>query len=77
MLIDVKNASQKPRITEKTAWLLRKNNFDVLDWSNFSGNYDKTLIKDYKGNFAQALKIAEILGAGKIIFRIAIRFILI
>jgi len=67
ILVDVKNASQKPHVAEKTAWLLRENNFDVLDWSNFSGNYDRTLIRDYKGNFIQALKIAKVLGTGKVV----------
>ncbi|MDR0800187.1 MAG: LytR C-terminal domain-containing protein [Endomicrobium sp.] len=67
ILINIKNASRKPRMAEKAAWLLRKNNFDVLDWNNFSITYDKTLIKDYKGNFMQALEIAEILKTGKVI----------
>jgi hypothetical protein len=67
VLIDIKNASAKPRMAEKAAWLLRKNKLDVLEWDNFYAVYDKTLIKDYKGNFMQALKIAEILKAGKVI----------
>ncbi|MDR3256462.1 MAG: LytR C-terminal domain-containing protein [Endomicrobium sp.] len=67
VLIDIKNAARKPRMAEKATWLLRGNKFDVLDWSNFSITYDKTLIKDYKGNFTKALKIAEILKAGAVI----------
>jgi hypothetical protein len=67
VLIDIKNASGKPRMAEKAAWLLRKNKFDVLEWSNLCEAYDKTLIKDYKGNFMQALRIAEILKIGKVI----------
>lgn len=67
VLIDIKNASGKPRMAEKAAWLLRKNKLDVLEWSNFYAVYDKTLIKDYKGNFLQALRIAEILKTGKVI----------
>jgi hypothetical protein len=68
VLIDIKNASRKPRMAEKATWLLRKNNLDVLEWSNnFCTCYDKTLIKDYKGNFLQSLKIAEILKTGKVI----------
>jgi cyclopropane fatty-acyl-phospholipid synthase-like methyltransferase len=67
MLIDVKNASKKPHIAEKAAWLLRENGFDVLDWSNFPADYDKTLIKDYKGNFTQALRIAKVLKVGRVI----------
>jgi hypothetical protein len=68
VLIDIKNASEKPRMAEKAAWLLRKNKFDVLEWSNnLYTLYDKTLIKDYKGNFMQALRIAEILKTGKVI----------
>jgi hypothetical protein len=67
ILVDIKNASKKPRMAEKTTWLLRKNGIDVLDWSNFPTVYDRTLIKDYKGNFEIALKIAEILKVGNII----------
>ncbi|MDR3274426.1 MAG: hypothetical protein LBS81_00215 [Endomicrobium sp.] len=47
-------------------WVLRANKFDIWDWGNFSVAYDKTLIKDYKGNFTQALNIAEILKTGGI-----------
>jgi hypothetical protein len=68
VLIDIKNASRKPRMAEKATWLLRKNKFDVLEWSNNSCTcYEKTLIKDYKGNFLQSLRIAEILKTGKVI----------
>jgi hypothetical protein len=67
IIIDVKNASRQPRMAEKVTWLLRDNKFDVLDWSNFPIVYDKTLIKDYKGNFIESLKISKILGAGKVI----------
>jgi hypothetical protein len=65
--IDIKNASSQPRMAEKITWLLRANKFDVLDWGSFPIVYDTTLIKDYKGNFTQALEISEILGTGKII----------
>jgi hypothetical protein len=67
LVVNIKNASSKPRMAEKAAWLLRENEFDVLDWGTSQVNYDKTLIKDYKGNFMKALKIAEILKAGKVI----------
>ncbi|MDR1511270.1 MAG: LytR C-terminal domain-containing protein [Endomicrobium sp.] len=67
LLVDVKNASKKPRAAEETTWFLRENNFDILDWGNFYGIYNETLIKDYKGNFKQALKIAEALKIGKVI----------
>jgi hypothetical protein len=68
VLIDIKNASKKPRMAEKAAWLLRRNKLDVLEWSNnLYAGYDKTLIKDYKGNFMQALRIAKILKTGKVI----------
>ncbi|MDR2251719.1 MAG: LytR C-terminal domain-containing protein [Endomicrobium sp.] len=67
VIIDIKNASKQPRMAEKITWLLRANKFDVLDWGSFPIVYDTTLIKDYRGNFTQALKIAEILGTGKII----------
>ncbi|MCA6085325.1 MAG: hypothetical protein LE179_03705 [Endomicrobium sp.] len=49
ILINIKNALRKPRMAEKAAELLRRNNFDVLDWNNFLVAYNKTLIKDYKG----------------------------
>ncbi|MDR1122793.1 MAG: LytR C-terminal domain-containing protein [Endomicrobium sp.] len=65
--IDIKNASGQFRMAEKVTWLLRANKFDVLDWGSFPIVYDVTLIKDYKGNFIQALKIFNILGVGKII----------
>jgi len=67
MLVDVKNASKKRCMAEKIAWILRENKFDVIDWSNSSVSYDRTLIKDYKGNFKQALKIAEILKVGTVL----------
>jgi hypothetical protein len=66
-LIEIKNASKKPQVAQKSAWLLRDNKFDVLDWSNFPTSYEKTLIKDYKGNFYQALRITQILKTGKTI----------
>ncbi|MDR2676558.1 MAG: LytR C-terminal domain-containing protein [Endomicrobium sp.] len=65
--INVKNASKKPRMAEKIVWFLRANSFDVLDWSNHPITYNKTLIKDHKGNFMQALKIAKALKNGKVI----------
>jgi hypothetical protein len=67
IVIDIKNASRHPRMAEKATWLLRDNKFDVLDWGSFPIFYDKTIIKDYKGNFKQALKIAKILRSGKVI----------
>jgi hypothetical protein len=67
ILVDVKNASSKTRMAEKIAWVLRENKFDVIGWSNFPVSYDETLIKDYKGNFKQALKIAEILRVGTVL----------
>jgi hypothetical protein len=67
IIIDIKNASKKPRMAEKVGWVLRENKFDVLDWTNFNVSYYKTLIKDNKGNFYQSLRIASILKTGKII----------
>jgi hypothetical protein len=67
ILIDIKNASTRPRMAEKAAWLLRENKFDVLDWATYPLVYNVTLIKDYKGNFEQSLRIAEVLKAGKVI----------
>ncbi len=66
-LVELKNASKKPRMAEKGTWLLRQNKFDVLDWSNFPIRYETTIIKDYKGSFAKSLKIAETLKCGKVI----------
>jgi hypothetical protein len=67
IIIDIKNASAKTRMAEKAAWLLRSKNFDVVSWSNNVINYDKTLIKDYKGNFLQALQLAKIFNTNIII----------
>jgi hypothetical protein len=65
--LEVRNASGKPRVAEKAAWLLRDAKFDVLEWSNFDLHYEKTVIKEYRGSFGAALKAAEILKCGKII----------
>ena len=65
--IEVKNASGKSRMAEKAAWALRDAKFDVLEWSNFNLLYEKTVIKDYRGNFGAALKMAGILKCKKII----------
>jgi hypothetical protein len=67
IIIDVKNASKQNRMAEKVSWVLRANKFDVLDWGSFPIVYDKTIIKDLKGNFAQSLRISKIIGAGKVI----------
>jgi hypothetical protein len=66
-LIDIKNASGKPRMAEKAAWKLRENKFDVLEWSNYNTSYEKTIIKDYKGNYGASKEIARVLGGGKVI----------
>jgi hypothetical protein len=66
-IVEVKNASGKPRMAEKAAWKLRENKIDVLEWSNFKTRYDKTLIKSYKGSYADALKAVEALGCGTIL----------
>ncbi|MDR2860518.1 MAG: LytR C-terminal domain-containing protein [Elusimicrobiota bacterium] len=65
--IDIKNASKKQGAAQSAAWLLRKENLDVLDYSNSGISSDKTIIKDYKGNLLQANKIAQVLECGKII----------
>ncbi|MCL2485457.1 MAG: LytR C-terminal domain-containing protein [Endomicrobia bacterium] len=67
IITEVRNASGKPRMAEKAAWVLRDSKFDVREWGNSSLRYDKTLIKDYKGNFAEALKAKEALRCGKIL----------
>ncbi|MDR0977833.1 MAG: LytR C-terminal domain-containing protein [Endomicrobium sp.] len=67
IIVDVKNASKQHRMAEKAAWLLRANKFDVLDWESSPYMHSETIIKDYRGNFMQALKIAGILGAGRVI----------
>ncbi|MDR0401611.1 MAG: LytR C-terminal domain-containing protein, partial [Endomicrobium sp.] len=56
LFINVRNASKIPMAAKKVSQILRKNNFDVLDWGNFFKKYNKTLIKDYKGNLMHALK---------------------
>lgn len=65
--VEVKNASGKPRMAEKAAWQLRENKIDVLEWGNNSTPYEKTLIKNYKGNYDAVKKIIPALGCGKII----------
>jgi len=65
--LEVRNASGKPRMAEKAAWLLREAKFDVLEWGNFNFLYEKTIIKEYRGNFGAALKMAEVINCGKII----------
>jgi hypothetical protein len=65
--IEIKNASQIPQAARNLTWALRENNFDVLDYSNSQILSDKTIIRDYKGNFNQALAIAAILKKAKII----------
>lgn len=67
VLAEVFNASRKPRMAEKATWLLRENRIDVIDWKNYDIAYDKTIIKDNKGFFADAIKIKEALKTGKII----------
>ncbi|MDR0985168.1 MAG: hypothetical protein LBL53_01620 [Endomicrobium sp.] len=57
ILIEIKNASGKSRIAEKTSWYLRENNFDVLDWKNSKSIYKKTIIIIYKGNLKQIFKL--------------------
>ncbi|MCL2145172.1 MAG: LytR C-terminal domain-containing protein [Endomicrobia bacterium] len=66
-IIEIKNASGKPRMAEKAAWKLRENKFDVLEWSNHKTPYGTTLIKDYKGGYAASKEMSNILGCGKII----------
>jgi hypothetical protein len=65
--VEVKNASLKPRMAQKAAWLLRDNKIDVLDYGNSDFVSDRTLIKDYKGCFKRSLEIAKILNVGKVI----------
>jgi hypothetical protein len=65
--INVENASGKPRMAEKATWELRENKFDVLVWGNYNTSYEKTIIKDYKGNYGASKKIARVLGSGKVI----------
>jgi hypothetical protein len=67
IIIDIKNASNKHRMAEKATWLLRKRKFDVINWSNNVINYETTLIKDYKGNFLQALNLAKLFNTNIII----------
>jgi hypothetical protein len=67
IIIDIKNASNEARMAEKATWLLRGKNFDVINWSNNVINFEKTFIKDYKGNFLQALQLAKIFNTNTII----------
>lgn len=65
--IEVKNASKLPRMGEKTAWFLRDKGFDVIDWGNSEEIFEVTLIKDYKGQFKESLKVSKVIGCGKVI----------
>ncbi|MDR1695474.1 MAG: LytR C-terminal domain-containing protein [Endomicrobium sp.] len=66
-IVEVKNASELPRMAEKAAWVLRNNRFDVIEWSNSPLRYNTTLIKDYKGYYDEDLKAMEALNCGKIL----------
>ncbi|MCL2388935.1 MAG: LytR C-terminal domain-containing protein [Elusimicrobia bacterium] len=66
-VINVINASGIRRLAEMTSWRLRQNNFDIFEWSSTRSRYDTTIIKNYRANFACALEIKNILGAGVII----------
>ncbi|MDR3112700.1 MAG: LytR C-terminal domain-containing protein [Elusimicrobiota bacterium] len=65
--VEVRNASLKKNAASQAVWFLREKGFDVLDYGNAKNYYDKTLIVDYKGFFPDALKIAKLLKADKII----------
>jgi len=66
-VVDVKNASGRPRMAEKAAWVLRANGFDVMEWGTSPLRYNRTLIKDYKGYYDESLRAAQVLGCGKIV----------
>ncbi|MDR3049659.1 MAG: LytR C-terminal domain-containing protein [Elusimicrobiota bacterium] len=65
--IYIENASQKQKAAYNAALFLRDNGFDVLDWATSSSDYAETIIKAYKGNFAFALALKEVLKCGQII----------
>jgi LCP family protein required for cell wall assembly len=67
--VEVWNASGRPRVAEKVAWLLRKQGFDVMDYGNFATRQKKTLIKDLTGNLRAAQKISECLDCGEVVTR--------
>jgi hypothetical protein len=66
-VLDVKNASGRNRLAENITWLLRENNFDVYDWSGVNARYAYTVIKNFKANYADCVRIKNVLGAGFII----------
>ena len=65
--IEIKNASKIPKAANSLTWALRENKFDVLDYSNSQVLSDKTIIRDYKGNFLQARAVSNILKKARII----------
>ncbi|MDR2709467.1 MAG: LytR C-terminal domain-containing protein [Elusimicrobiota bacterium] len=65
--VEVRNASNITGAAQNAAWRLRMEELDVLDFGNWPISADETIIKDRKGNFMQAKKIAKVLGVGKII----------
>jgi len=66
-VLDVLNASGKRRMAERASWLLRENGFDVFDWANARYIFDTSVIKNYKADFFQCVKIQNILGCGVVI----------
>jgi LCP family protein required for cell wall assembly len=69
MKVEVWNASGRPHVAEKVAWLLRKQGFDVMDYGNFATRQKKTLIKDLTGNLRAAQKISDCLACGEVVTR--------
>ncbi|OGS19516.1 MAG: hypothetical protein A2219_08480 [Elusimicrobia bacterium RIFOXYA2_FULL_50_26] len=67
--IEVWNASGKNGLAEEVSWLLRRNNYDVIEWGTFSVRQKKTLIKDLTGDLRSAQKISDIISCGEVVTR--------
>lgn len=67
--VEVWNASGKSGLAEDISWLLRRNNYDVIDWGNFAVRQKKTLIKDLTGDLRSAQKLSDIISCGEVITR--------
>jgi len=66
---EVWNASGKNGLAEEVSWLLRRNNYDVIEWGTFSVRQKKTLIKDLTGDLRSAQKVSDIISCGEVVTR--------
>jgi hypothetical protein len=67
--VQVFNASSRKGMALEITDLLRKKQFDVIDWGNYAAPQKKSIIIDRVGNLPAAQKIAKILNIDEIITR--------